>query len=143
VRSAHRPCGIDSAPGKPRLSAHNVEAERQACEIRLRAERRCGVLLAEREKAKGAIEPGTNRGSTPSHAATASKPLADLGISRTQSSRWQKLAAVPEPAISRARTLRLRLIFDRATGQIGPPRIVTILDYIPPDLGFSKLRYKV
>jgi hypothetical protein len=76
--------------------ARNTEAERKACEIRLRAERRCGQLLSELEKAKGAIEPGTNRGLTPSHAATASKPLADLGISRTQSSRWQKLAAIPD-----------------------------------------------
>jgi hypothetical protein len=29
------------------------QRERQACEIRLRAERRCGVLLRERDKAKG------------------------------------------------------------------------------------------
>lgn len=76
--------------------ALNVEAERQACEIRLRAERRSGVLLKERDKAKGAAEPGTDRGATPSHAASASKPLAELGISHTQSSRWQKLAEVPE-----------------------------------------------
>jgi hypothetical protein len=38
--------------------AHNVEAERQCCEIRLRAERKAGQLLAKREKAKGAREPG-------------------------------------------------------------------------------------
>ena len=33
--------------------AQNTEAERQACEIRLRAERRCGELLVEMVKAKG------------------------------------------------------------------------------------------
>ena len=33
--------------------ALNTEAERQACKIRLRAERRCGQMLREREKAKG------------------------------------------------------------------------------------------
>jgi hypothetical protein len=34
--------------------AKNIEAEAQACEIRLRAERKCGQLLKEREMAKGA-----------------------------------------------------------------------------------------
>ena len=33
--------------------ARNTEAERQACEIRLRAERRAGELLADRERSKG------------------------------------------------------------------------------------------
>jgi hypothetical protein len=33
--------------------ARNTEAERQACEIRLRAERKAGFLNDEREKAKG------------------------------------------------------------------------------------------
>lgn len=82
--------------------ARNVDAERKACEIRLRAERRTGQLLAEREKAKGAAQPGTNRGMTPSQAASASKPLAELGISYTQSSRWQKLAAISDPITGRS-----------------------------------------
>jgi hypothetical protein len=76
--------------------AHNVEAERQCCEIRLRAERKAGQLLAKREKAKGAREPGTNRGTTPSDGTRASKTMADLGISYDQASQWQKLADVPE-----------------------------------------------
>jgi hypothetical protein len=32
--------------------AHNTEAERRACEIRLRVERKAGQLLAKREKAR-------------------------------------------------------------------------------------------
>jgi hypothetical protein len=56
--------------------AKNVEAESQACEIRLRAERRAGQLLGEMEKARGARGSGS--------------------ISHDQSSRWQKLAAIPE-----------------------------------------------
>lgn len=71
--------------------AKNVEAERQACEIRLRAERKCGELLRERDKAKGGqpYQSGHVTGSGEP------KPLDDLGITRNQSSQWQKLAAVP------------------------------------------------
>ena len=61
---------------------------------RIRAERRCGELLAEMEKAKGAAQPGVGRaGGTGSQRATT---LSDLGISKTQASRWRKLAEVPE-----------------------------------------------
>jgi hypothetical protein len=35
-----------------------------ACEIRVRAEREAGEQMKAAEKAKGAAEPGTNRGST-------------------------------------------------------------------------------
>jgi hypothetical protein len=74
--------------------AMNTEAERQACEIRLRGERKGGQLLKKLEKAKGAREPGTERGtrSSPSTAST----LKQLGISKDQASKWQQLADVPD-----------------------------------------------
>lgn len=67
--------------------AKNVEAERQACEIRLRAERRWGQL----RKTEVA----------PAHRPKASqdarvKTLDELGVSYTQSSRWQGLAEVDD-----------------------------------------------
>lgn len=69
----------------------------RAIEIRVRAERRCGELLAEMEKAKGAPGPGRGKaGSTVRPPFTDAPTLADLGISKTQSSRWQQLAEVPE-----------------------------------------------
>lgn len=71
--------------------ARNIEAERRACEIRLRAERRCGQLLQQMEKAKGGQPKNPSQ-----HASTSAAPLADLGISHSQSSRWQKLAAIPD-----------------------------------------------
>jgi hypothetical protein len=74
--------------------ARNKEAERRAREIRLRAERKAGKLLRAMKKAKGAAQPGIGRaGGTRSDGPTA---LRDLGISKEQSSNWQKLADVPE-----------------------------------------------
>jgi len=74
--------------------ARNVEAERRACEIRLRAERKAGQLLSQMEKAKGAAQPGIGRsGGTRSDGPTA---LRDLGVTKQQSSDWQKLGRVPQ-----------------------------------------------
>ena len=75
--------------------ARNVEAERRACEIRLRAERKCGVLLKQAEKNRGAQGSGSNQHEVRSHDDTA-PTLSDLGISKTQSSRWQKMADIPD-----------------------------------------------
>jgi hypothetical protein len=82
--------------------AQNVEAERRACEIRLRSERKAGALLKAMAKAKGAAEPGTNRGATPSDHLRASPTLAEMGVSYQQSSDWQRLADVPEEQFEQA-----------------------------------------
>ena len=71
--------------------AHNVENERRACEIRLRAERKAGALLKAIEKAK-AGRPAKNRSTD----TTNSRTLKELGVTKDQSSNWQKLAAVPQ-----------------------------------------------
>jgi hypothetical protein len=69
--------------------ARNTENDRRACEIRPRAERKAEQLLAESEKNEGGAG-GTERDAA-SHTvrpADTTKTLADLGISKTQSSRW-------------------------------------------------------
>jgi hypothetical protein len=71
--------------------AHNVEAERQCCEIRLRAERKAGQLLKQREQPRG------NR-----YRASDDPTLKDLGVSPDQSSQWQKLADIPGPQFEAA-----------------------------------------
>jgi len=70
--------------------AQNTDAERQACEIRLRAERKAGQLLAKMPNGK----TGPKKLSAPE--APNSPTLADLGISAKQSSQWQKLGAMPQ-----------------------------------------------
>jgi hypothetical protein len=60
-------------------------------EIRLRAERRAGELLAETPNAPA----GRKKIGSGSQPISVPPTLADLGITKTQSSKWQKLAALP------------------------------------------------
>ncbi len=75
--------------------AKNYEAETRAAEIRIRAERKTGQLLTNEEMAKGggdATKPKEHR----SYDTTTAKTLDEIGISKDQSSRWQKLADVSD-----------------------------------------------
>ena len=69
---------------------------RDATEIRLRAEHRAGELLAAMPKAIGARGSGSNQHQVQSPVATApeSQTLDELGVTKTESSKWQKLAAM-------------------------------------------------
>jgi hypothetical protein len=69
----------------------------QATEIRMRAERRAGELLAEMKTNKQRHSGrGDQRKKAGSHAAT--PLLSDLGVTKTQSSRWQALASLDSEA---------------------------------------------
>tara|TARA_R100000655_G_scaffold33594_2_gene66099 strand:+ start:5809 stop:6846 length:1038 start_codon:yes stop_codon:yes gene_type:complete len=65
------------------------EVIRKAEEIKLRAERRAGELLKETPKAKG----GNPNSSQPVRGC---ETLSDMGITYNQSSKWQKIANIPE-----------------------------------------------
>ena len=68
-----------------------------ATEIRLRAERRAGEILREMEKNKGGVPGKTGRKGRPVLDAT--PKLADLGVTKSQSSNWQRLAAIEADAL--------------------------------------------
>ena len=77
--------------------ANDFDLERDAAIARVRAERKCGQLLAETEKAKGQLKQGNSL--PQSHATTTGdkpKTLAEMGVTKDQSSKWQQLAKVPE-----------------------------------------------
>lgn len=60
-------------------------------------------MLAEMQKATGAKGSGSNQYQVRSHDATAPNPtLSDLGITKNDSSRWQKLAAVDDEKFKHA-----------------------------------------
>ena len=91
--------------------AKDTELIDYATDIRLRAEQRAGELLSEMEKAKGtrgqlrgkrkATSKGKGKGKGSSGGNKARSPeetktLAELGITKRESSDWQKLAQMPE-----------------------------------------------
>jgi len=66
-----------------------LELQNKAAEIKLRAERRAGELLASMDRQQGGRPK-------PSHDGSVSPTLADLDITPNQSSRWQSIASIPE-----------------------------------------------
>jgi hypothetical protein len=65
-----------------------LTVQNQAAELRLRAERSAGKILASMKLRGGDRKSNGHRGRL---------ILADIGISQHQSKRWQRAAAVPEP----------------------------------------------
>jgi phage N-6-adenine-methyltransferase len=80
--------------------AKDRELIEHATEIRMRAEIRAGELLLEMEKNKGGGEKGVGRRGAKNAVANgvphSAPKLDDLKITKKQSSRWQKLAKLPQ-----------------------------------------------
>jgi hypothetical protein len=77
--------------------AKNKVNERRAKEIRVRAAAKAGKLLSRMEKARGARGVGrAKKGGRPRIPPKGSMTLAEHGLSKKQSSQWQKLGRVPQ-----------------------------------------------
>ena len=88
--------------------AKDSELIEYATEIKVRAERRCGELLARTEKNTGARMNGGGEFPAVERCDSRETPtLADMGLTRDESSRYQQLAAMPaehfETAVSTAK----------------------------------------
>ena len=69
--------------------AMNIDAERQAADIRIRAEVKTGELLSSDNRIK-------RGGDQKSESKSSGTTLIDMGINKDQSSKWQKMAAIPQ-----------------------------------------------
>lgn len=74
-------------------AGESLDSQNMIAEIKLRAERRAGELLAEMPKAKPS---GSNQYEDRSHDVTDPPTLDDLGITKMQSSRFQAVASIPD-----------------------------------------------
>jgi hypothetical protein len=95
------------------MQVRNIDAERKACDVRLRAERRVGELLKELQRAtpQTANPTGANGHEDTSNSGTrpptpAPSPYAEAlqhnGISRQSAHRYQQLAEVPQATFEEA-----------------------------------------
>lgn len=71
-----------------------LEAQNHAAEIKIRAERKAGEMLAGMEKNRGGQAEHESYRSQP--VTTSPQKLDDLGIGRMDSHRWQQVASMPE-----------------------------------------------
>jgi hypothetical protein len=92
------------------MQAKDAEMVEHATEIKMRAEIRAGELLREMEKADGGDAQRTRFQKGTESPAT----LKELGVTKKQSSSWQKIASLPQPEqeqkIARAKAKARRVI---------------------------------
>lgn len=89
--------------------AKNTDAERKACEIRLRAERRAGELFRDMERtppresgAAGAVAQGKQGPAIAAGPSEYRTALDSSGVTERTAQRWQELATVPDETFENA-----------------------------------------
>lgn len=78
--------------------ANDIDLEMDAAEIRIRAERRLGIMLTEQKKAGALATGGQPYQSTGSKSEPVAPTLADMGIDKKLSMRSQKVGGIAERA---------------------------------------------
>ena len=105
--------------------ARNFDAERRAAQLRIRAETQTGVLLRQQEKAKGGGDTRKPKEHRSNGATGATRTISDLGISKDQSSRWQKLAENPKAVERYLKAERDVPTTTGALAAVSPPKLGT------------------
>lgn len=101
-----------------RTAGMTVDIQNYAAEIKIRAERRAGELLAEMPKRDGGDAMKAR-----SHVDSELPPkLSDLGITHNQSHRFQEVAAIPEPVFEQAIAETKALAQEAIATDHTPPR---------------------
>jgi uncharacterized low-complexity protein len=85
--------------------ANDHDLEHDAALARIRAERKCGELLRDMEKAKRGPDKNGNGQRSQQTTPEQSKTLSEMGVTKDQSSKWQKLANIPEAEFESAVSL--------------------------------------
>ena len=97
----------------------SVECYNYAAEIKLRAERKMGGFLALTEKNRGGEH--AHRKTTGRQGSTGAPTLKELGVTKDESARYQKLARIPEKnfekIVGETNETRERLTTDRVLGE--------------------------
>ena len=105
IKSPATAASDSASPYGQALSDNSISSQQasryQALANRMRAERRAGELLAVMPKATGGL-PYQSTGTLQLPVEKPIQTLSDLGITKNQSSRWQKLAAVTETQFEQA-----------------------------------------
>jgi hypothetical protein len=108
--------------------AKNFSMEKMALEIRIRAERRCGELIAAAKK-EGEFKRGGDRKSKLQNVTLIplTKTLESMGISKHESMNWQKLAAIPKKDFD-SRVTTISIDRGRVTAKtiLTPPKPVPV-----------------
>jgi hypothetical protein len=92
-----------------KTTRHPRAVPRASAERSKQAERRAGILLKEMAEAATREQRGGDRKSkSPVSTLIEAPKLADFGITRNQSSKWQKLADIPEADFEEAHRIRER-----------------------------------
>lgn len=98
--------------------AKNREAERQCEEIRVRAEARWGDLYKASQKARAGRPVGNRSSFTTDY--RGAPTLKDMGVSRDQSTQWQRLSDVPSDQ------------FEEAIATLEHPSAAGVLEKVAP-----------
>lgn len=106
-----------------------LDAVNAAAELRIRAERRMGEALRDAEKPKGGGDQRSDHRSASTTGEKSAPTLAEIGITKDQSSRYQQIAAIPQETFETA--IEAHKGADEPLSAAAVVRVAETLDALP------------